>query len=58
MRIVITSTAFFGKTLSVSMGIAEFSHELSADQLIDYADRELYKAKALRRQQILSPESL
>jgi diguanylate cyclase (GGDEF)-like protein len=49
MRSVISATAFFGKRLSISVGIAQYSQDLCADELIDHADRELYKVKALRQ---------
>ncbi|HSE40729.1 MAG TPA: GGDEF domain-containing protein [Acidobacteriota bacterium] len=48
MRNVIASNSFFGKKLSISVGVAEYHPEMSADDLIDHADRELYKVKATR----------
>ena len=48
MRKVISEGTFLGKKLAVSIGIAEFRSELTADQLIDHADRDLYRVKAER----------
>jgi diguanylate cyclase (GGDEF)-like protein len=53
MRNVIANSLFFGKTLSISVGIAEFREDSNADQLIDRADRELYKVKAQRSGKML-----